>query len=155
MAALREGGQGARLDEGVAQLKRRPRFHALFPRERPGALHAPGGVVRRPDPQGHSLGDQFAEGADGLLQRHGAVLRVGPEQIDVIDPEASQTLLHTGVHGARRETFGAFRRVRDERVVADLRRDPHRERAPGRARSHSPMTRSLAPATPLGSVQKE
>lgn len=28
-------------------------------------------------------------------------------------------------------------------------------RALGRARSHSPMRRSLAPPTPLGSVQKE
>lgn len=77
----------------MAQLQGRPGRHAPLPREGPGAFDAPGGVVGRPDPRGHSPSGQFAEGADRLGQWHRAVLGVCPEQIEVVDAQAAQAPL--------------------------------------------------------------
>ena len=59
-------------------------------------------MVGESDGANHSRFDEFGDGTDGLLDRHGRVRIVQLEYVDVIGAETAQTHLELGAHGGRR-----------------------------------------------------
>ncbi len=101
-----DGRTGPGFDVGRRELERGDGLEPPGRGVRAGALDHPRRVVGQPESRGTPVGDQRTHRLGGLLDGSRQVARVGPEEVDPLDPEPGQARLGPAAYDLCRQALG-------------------------------------------------